>query len=282
MLERLLEIGKRVLAETDVDRVLTVALDGVVELCGAERGMILLFGEDSEPLFEEARNLARQDIERPEFEVSRSILGKVRSEGTPFWSPNVLADPSFGSRRSVLRLQILSVICLPIRHGGRIFGLVYLDNRSAMGVFTPETCALVASFAELISLAAHSALERRSLRGRVEELSRELRERYQFDSILGQDPKILEVLRLVAQVAESDVTVLVLGESGTGKELVARALHYNSRRRERPFVAVNCGALPETLLDSELFGHVRGAFTGAVADSPGWFERAAGGTIFLD
>jgi transcriptional regulator with GAF, ATPase, and Fis domain len=282
VLDRLLDIGKRVLAETDVDRVLTVALDGVIELCGAERGMILLFGEDSEPLFEEARNLARQDIERPEFEVSRSILGKVRSEGTAFWSPNVLADPALGSRRSVLRLQILSVICLPIRHGGTIFGLVYLDNRSAMGVFTPETCALVESFADFISLAAHSALERRRLRGRVEELSRELRERYRFDSILGQEPKILEVLRLVGQVAESDVTVLVLGESGTGKELVARALHYNSRRRERPFVAVNCGALPETLLDSELFGHVRGAFTGAVADSPGWFERAAGGTIFLD
>jgi Nif-specific regulatory protein len=282
MLERLLEIGKQVLAESDLDRVLTVALDGVIGICGAERGMILLFGDGGEPLFEEARNLERHDIGHPEFEVSRTILDKVRAAGVPFWSSNVLADPGVGARRSVLRLRILSVICLPIRHGGEIFGLIYLDNRSAAGVFTRDTCALVESFADLISLAAWNALERRRLAGRVEELSRELRSAYRFEAILGHDPRILEVLELVAQVADSEATVLVLGESGTGKELIARALHFNSRRRDRPFVAINCGALPETLLDAELFGHVRGAFTGAVADAPGWFERAAGGTIFLD
>jgi Nif-specific regulatory protein len=283
MLERLLTIGKRVLAESEVDRVLTTALDGMIEICGAERGMILLLDRESgEPTFEEARNLGRQDIERPEFEISRTIVAKVRAEGHTFWSPNVLDDPTVGSRQSVLRLHILSVICLPIRHEKEVFGLVYLDNRSAKGVFTAETCAVVESSAELISLAAWNALERRRLRGQVEQLSRELRSEYRFDAILGHDPKIVEVLRLVAQVADSEATVLVLGESGTGKELIAKAIHYNSRRRERPFVALNCGALPENLLDAELFGHMRGAFTGAVADSPGWFERAAGGTIFLD
>jgi Nif-specific regulatory protein len=281
MLERLLEIGKLVLAENDVRRVLAVALDGVVGLCGAERGMILLF-QGGETLFEEARGISRQDIERPELEVSRTILEKVRTEGTPFWSPNVLADPGLGSRRSVMRLQILSVICLPIRHDGEVFGLVYLDNRRATGVFTEETLAVVESFADLISLAAHNALERRRLHGHVEELARELRSQYRFDAIIGQSPPVLEALRLVSQVADSEATVLILGESGTGKELIARAIHYNSRRRERPFVAINCGALPEPLLDAELFGHVRGAYTGAVADNAGWFERAAGGTIFLD
>jgi Nif-specific regulatory protein len=282
MLKRLLEIGKLVLAENDVRRVLAVALDGVVELCGAERGMILLFAPGGEALFEEARGLGKQDIDRPEFEVSRTILEKVRTEGTPYWSPNVLADPSLGSRRSVMRLQILSVICLPIRHAGEVFGLVYLDNRRAAGVFSAETLEVVESFADLISLAAHHALERRRLHGRVEELARELRSQYRFEAIVGQSPQILEALRLVSQVADSEATVLILGESGTGKELIARAIHYNSRRRDRSFVAINCGALPETLLDAELFGHVRGAYTGAVADSAGWFERAAGGTIFLD
>jgi Nif-specific regulatory protein len=282
MLERLLEIGKLVLAESDVRRVLTVALDGVIELCGAERGMILLFAPGGEALFEEARGLGQQDIERPEFEVSRGILEKVRTEGAAFWSPNVLAEPGLGSRRSVMRLQILSVICLPIRHHGEVFGLVYLDNRRAAGVFTAETSEAVASFADLISLAAHNALERRRLAGDLEEMARELRSQYRFDAIVGHSPQLVETLRLVAQVADSEAPVLILGESGTGKELVARAIHYNSRRRDRPFVAVNCGALPETLLDSELFGHVRGAYTGAVTDSAGWFERAAGGTIFLD
>ncbi len=288
MLERLLDLGKSVLAENDLDRMLTAAIDGVIELCGAERGMILLFdpddrdGAEGEIVFETARSLDREDIARPAFEVSRTILGRVRSTGEPFWHPNVLDDPSLGHRASVLRLSILSVICQPIRDAGRVLGVVYLDNRSAEGVFTEETARLVASFSELVSLAVRNALERRRLHQRIDTLSEQLRERHDFEAIVGQDPAMVEVLRLVAQVADSDATVLVRGESGTGKELIARALHFNSRRRARPFVAVNCGALPENLLEAELFGHVRGAFTGAVRDNPGWFERAEGGTLLLD
>ncbi|HEX7184927.1 MAG TPA: GAF domain-containing protein, partial [Thermoanaerobaculia bacterium] len=163
MLERLLELGKSVLAERDLDRLLTSAIDGVIELCGAERGMILLFDPEApeEIVFETARNLAKEDIERPEFEVSRTILRKVRSEGEPFWHPNVLDDPSLGHRASVLRLLLLSVICQPIRDGGQVLGVVYLDTRRAGGVFTEETARLVASFSEFISLAARNALERR-------------------------------------------------------------------------------------------------------------------------
>jgi transcriptional regulator with GAF, ATPase, and Fis domain len=287
-LEHLLELGKSVLAERDLDRMLTTAIDGVIGLCGAERGMILLFdpegpeGTEGEIVFETARNLAREDIERPEFEVSRTILCKVRSEGRPFWHPNVLDDPTIGHRASVLRLLILSVICHPIRDGGQTLGVVYLDTRRAGSVFTEEMAGLVASFSEFISLAVRNALERRRLNQRISHLSQELRSRYDFTAIVGQDPKMLEVLELVAQIADSDATVLIQGESGTGKELIARALHFNSNRRDKPFVPVNCGALPETLLEAELFGHVRGAFTGAVRDNPGWFERANGGTLLLD
>ncbi len=117
---------------------------------------------------------------------------------------------------------------------------------------------------------------------RKNQLENELRGKYQFDSIIGHHPKMVEILRLVSRIADSDATVLIQGESGTGKELIAEALHYNSHRRDKPFIPVNCGAIPEQLLESELFGHVRGAFTGAVADKAGWFERANGGTIFLD
>jgi Nif-specific regulatory protein len=281
MLERLLELGKRVLAESDLDRMLTAAIDGVIELCGAERGMILLF-EEEQVVVETARNLGREDIERPEFEVSRTVLERVRATGEPFWHPNVLADPKLGHRASVLRLLILSVVCQPIRHGGQTLGVVYLDNRSAEGVFTEETARLVESFSEFISLAARNALDRRRLTQRISDLAAELRERYDFHAIVGHDPKMVEVLRLVGRIADSEATVLIRGESGTGKELIARALHFNSRRRARPFVPVNCGALPENLLESELFGHVRGAFTGAVRDHAGWFDRAEGGTLLLD
>ena len=285
MLERLLELGKRVLAEKDLDRLLTTALDGVIELCGAERGMILLFdpeGVSGGVVVETARNLAREDLERPELEVSRTILERVRATGEPFWNPNVLDDPGLGDRASVLRLLLLSVICQPIRDGDQVLGVVYLDTRSAERIFSEETARLVASFSELISLAARNALEQRRLQQRISALSDELRGRYDFGAIVGQDPKMLAVLKLVSQVADSDATVLIGGESGTGKELVARALHFNSRRRAKPFIPVNCGALPENLLEAELFGHTRGAFTGAVRDNPGWFERAEGGTLLLD
>lgn len=282
MHERLLELGKRVLAERDLDRLLTTAIDSVIELCGAERGMILLFDAEGAVVVETARNLAREDVERPELEVSRTILERVRATGEPFWSPNVLDDPSLGDRASVLRLLLLSVICQPIHDGDRLLGVVYLDTRSVERIFSEETARLVASFSELISLAARNALEQRQLQQRISALSDELRGRYDFAAIVGQDPKVLAVLKLVSQVADSDATVLIGGESGTGKELVARALHFNSRRRAKPFIPVNCGALPETLLESELFGHLRGAFTGAVRDNPGWFERAEGGTLLLD
>jgi len=282
MQRRLFTLGKQLLAQQDVDRVLTAALDGVIDLCGAERGMILLFGEDREVIFEQARQLDRQDIENPKFEISRSLIERVRTEGRGFWSVNVLDDPGVGHRQSVQRLGILSVICQPLRRQEEIFGLMYLDNRSAEGVFDQEAAELVAMFSDFISLAAHNALERRRLNERIAGLTERLKGREGFDRIVGQDPALLRALDMVARVASSEATVLIRGESGTGKELIARALHHQSHRREGPFVAVNCGALPENLLESELFGHVRGSFTGAVRDNPGWFGRARGGTLFLD
>src|SRR5687767_6236423 len=113
-------------------------------------------------------------------------------------------------------------------------------------------------------------------------LRKQLKKKYQFNQIIGASPKMLDVFKMVERVADTDSTILILGESGTGKELVARALHFNSRRRNAPFVPLNCSALPENLLESELFGHRKGSFTGAVADKKGLFQEADGGTIFLD
>ncbi len=135
---------------------------------------------------------------------------------------------------------------------------------------------------EEMLLTVARALERKALLSEVTHLRAQVKERYAFGSIVGPSAPMQRVLDLVARVAESDATVLVEGESGTGKELIAKAIHHASRRREGPFVAVNCGALPETLLESELFGHVKGSFTGATNHKKGLFEEATGGTIFLD
>ena len=135
---------------------------------------------------------------------------------------------------------------------------------------------------EELVLQIKNAVERHRLTREVRSLRSEIEERYQFGNIIGRNPRMQEIFRVIPQVAETDATVLIQGESGTGKELIARAVHYNSRRAEKPFVAVSCSALSETLLESELFGHERGSFTGAIRQRIGRFEKAEGGTVFLD
>jgi DNA-binding NtrC family response regulator len=135
---------------------------------------------------------------------------------------------------------------------------------------------------EEIVLVVNKALERKTLTERVKLLEEQVRERYKFENIVGNSPKMLDILKLVTQVCQTDSTVLILGESGTGKELIAQTIHNNSPRKDKPFVIVNCSALPEGLQDSEFFGHIKGAFTGAIKNRKGLFEEAHQGTIFLD
>lgn len=281
-LQQLLTIGKEILAELDIDLVLTTAMDQLIEISAAERGIIVLFGEKGENLFQTARNLQKKDIDRPEFEISRTIINKVKSESKPMYLLNAMQEKSLQKSKSVEELKILSVMCLPLDYQGRTFGVIYLDNRTIKGAFKAQTFAFVATFAEFISLAARHALERKQLQSRQQALEDALRSRYDFDAIIGRASKMMQVLELVSQVAESDAPVLIEGESGTGKELISHAIHYNSPRRGKPLVRVNCAAFPENLLESEFFGYEKGAFTGAFKHHKGKFEQADGGTIFLD
>jgi len=280
--QQLFEIGKHLLAESTVDKLLSVALDKTIEISDAERGMIILFGEEEEILFQAARNLNQEDIEHPKFEISRTIINSVKKDKQPIYLHNALEDSSYKKSSSVKRLKILSVICLPLIFEKEVFGVTYLDNRTVKGVFKQDTFELVLELTNFISLAAYQALFCSQLSNRVSELEAELRGKYKFEAIVGNHPKMIDVLKLVSQIADSNATVLIQGESGTGKELIARAIHFNSSRLDKPIIPVNCGALPENLLESELFGHVKGAFTGAIKDRVGWFEKANKGTIFLD
>ena len=281
MKNKLFQIGKQIIAETNIDSVLTVAMDGLIEITDAERGMILLF-EKKQIIFETVRNLNKEDIRNPKFEVSQTIINNVKKDGKGLCFLNALEETKFRNSDSIDRLKILSVICLPLKHEANLFGVIYLDNRTVMGVFEKEAYQLAEEFADFISLAAYNALERKHLLNHVSSLESELRSKFSFDSIIGHDPKMVEILKTVSKIANTDATVLITGESGTGKELIAHALHTHSSRNDKMFTPINCGALPENLLESEIFGHVKGAFTDASKDKQGWFEKADGGTIFLD
>lgn len=281
-LQQLLKVGKEILAELDLDRVLTAAMDHLIEISGAERGIIVLFDEQGEPLFQTARRLEKKDLEHPEFQISRTIIDKVKSARQPIYLPNAMEDAALQKSKSVDLLHILSVICLPLMQGEEIFGVIYLDNRTVQGAFKPDTFTFVQSFTDFISLAAHHVLECRRLHDRQQALEDELRTRCDFNAIIGHSPKMLQVLEMISQITDTTAPVLIEGESGTGKELVAQAIHHNSHRRDQPLLCLNCAAFPENLLESEFFGHERGAFTGAYKRHKGMFERADGGTIFLD
>jgi transcriptional regulator with GAF, ATPase, and Fis domain len=265
-----------------LDRVLELAINRVIEISGADRGMIIFFDAEGKIIFETAKNLNKEDLDHPEFAVGRAIIDKIQVEEKLVCLRQPFEEISPAHNLTTAPPKIFSVIGIPLQYPKKIFGAIYLDNRTEGKTFKPAACSLIHALADFIAIAAHHVLDRKRLYGQTVALEAALREKYRFESIVGHDPQMLAVLKLVAQIADTDAAVLIQGESGTGKELIARALHYNSHRSAHFFVPINCAAIPENLLESELFGHTRGAFTGAIRDKAGWFERANGGTIFLD
>jgi transcriptional regulator with GAF, ATPase, and Fis domain len=275
------DLASDMLAEADVERIIATFIDRFIVFSKAERGMVILFDKNDRPLFQVARHFDR-DIKHPEYEISRTIIDKVKREKAPLCLPNALEHDELDGSNSVARLKILSVMCFPLLHDRDCFGIVYLDNRSVRGIFKEAQFEAAKAFCDFIAPVAWRALECHNMRLRIESLETQLNRDIYFETIAGSDPVFINILKLVDRVADTDAPVIIQGESGTGKELIARALHQKSRRCDQPFIAINCAALPENLLESELFGHVKGAFTGAYKDKSGWFARADQGTIFLD
>jgi len=194
---------------------------------------------------------------------------------------DALHDAQWSSSSSVVNLKLCSVMCAPLMREGEPLGVIYLGNDSVVSLFDERDLEVLTVFTAQASLLVHNALLLHGLR-RENEALRQAVQQNQFGEIIGAGASMREVFRRIEKVAMTDVSVLISGETGTGKELVAREIHRRSARAAGPFVAVNCGAIPESLLESELFGHVRGAFTGAVATRDGKFQAASGGTLFLD
>jgi Nif-specific regulatory protein len=248
----------------------------VFEAVPAERGAILLVGEDGRLVSELGLDRAG-DVSRA-VEVSRTVVRQVVEEGTAVLAADLI-EGGFASSESLRAARLSSLLCAPLVLYGRALGAVYLTAADPATHFDEGHLQLVTAICGVAAVALDNARRAERLESENDLLRAEASVEH---GMIGESAAMKKVYQFIARVAPADTTVLIRGESGTGKELAARALHHNGPRRERPFVAINCAALTETLLESELFGHERGAFTGALAQKKGKLEVADGGTLFLD
>ncbi|MEC8253157.1 MAG: sigma 54-interacting transcriptional regulator [Planctomycetota bacterium] len=316
-----LQIARALNEEQDLARLLTQIVDAAIQICGAERGFLILKEGQQDasdaPSVEVARNFAQEEVLSPEFKISRTIANRVMETGVAELTTNAQEDDRFRDLQSVTDLRLRSVLCIPIRTHSEVGGVLYVDNRLQQHVFQEREKTLLMSLSDhagtaIVNARAMEDLRRKqlelqaaldrvdqlngALKGQLQETTSELsqireeissqsllvRSKYDYRQIVGSGGAMRAVFDLLDKYIEADDPVLVTGDSGTGKELVARAIHVHSGRSQQAFVSENCAALPESLLESELFGYVKGAFTGATANKKGLLEAACGGVLFLD
>ncbi len=277
-LRLLYRVSRSLLREGEYGELLAGLLDAAIAGLGADRGFVLVRdGESFRATV--ARNFRSQALEQAEQEVSTSIAGTVVLEGSTLLVNDALDSAEFRNKPSVKRLALRSVLCAPLESGDGTFALLYLENRDIANRFTERHRQLLDEICAVAAPRLRTAVAIEEARRRARELESSLGS---SDGILTADAGMAALLQTVRQVAPTDLPALIQGETGTGKELIARALYRHSRRAQGAFVALNCAAIPDTLIESELFGYVRGAFTGAHRDRIGLIGSAHRGTVFLD
>jgi len=286
----LYEITTAIHLTMDLRKALYKVLDLLSQHLGMNRSSITILNpENSEIHIELAYGISAAARIKGRYRLGEGITGRVIESGKPIAVPDITAEPLFLSRtgaRAKPEKGQISFICVPIKEGNRVIGALSVD----LALHEPKPLDEDVHFLTIISslIAQKVALldkierEKEQLSEDNLRLRKELSKKYSFSNIIGNSRKMQEVFYLITQVAKSNANVLLLGESGTGKELVANAIHYNSLRADKPFIKVNCAALPANLVEAELFGFEKGAFTGASRQKEGKFELANGGTIFLD
>ncbi|HSZ83540.1 MAG TPA: sigma 54-interacting transcriptional regulator [Polyangia bacterium] len=278
--KKIFEFSQKLMGSYELPTLLDQLLDVTIQVSNADKGFLVLM-ESGEPVVKVARNLRRETITDAVSQLSDSILARVVKTRKPVIISDALSDEEFKNSLSVVNLKLTSVMCVPLLERGNILGVIYVGNDNVAQLFEESHMEVLTIFASQASLLIRNALLVNELQLDKRSLEQQI-ERIRFGEILGSSPRMQEVFRKVQKVATTDISVLVTGETGTGKELIARELHNRSQRAKGPFVTINCGAIPENLLESELFGHVRGAFTGAVSTKQGRFQAADRGTLFLD
>lgn len=275
-LSALMKISATINSVYDLEELQKRLLEEIFETIPAKRGVILLL-EDGD--FSSVFALDRLADAKNEIAISRTVVQQVISEGVALLSNDLSANENLLNAESIIKSKTQSLLCVPLTFVDKTLGVIYLDTDEANARFDRDHLQLLTAIAGIAVVAIQNARRIEWLESERQRLSEEtLLER----NMIGESEAMEKVFHFIAKAAPTDSTVLINGESGTGKELAARAIHLNSSRRDKPFVAINCAALTETLLESELFGHEKGAFTGAVSQKKGKFEIANSGTLFLD
>ncbi len=256
-------------------------LDRAIAFTRADRGFIVVRERGS---FQEKYQVHfdRGKISPHKRKFSRTLVKKAIASQEVLLVEDPAEDPVLSRQESVINMGSSSVLVAPLAAEGEVYAVIYMEKQGGGSSFDARAPAFMAEFSLLAAAAFQHALERERLARLQEIFSRDRRDGFDDGGIIGRHPKMVALLEMVAQVAPSNATVLISGETGSGKEKIAEAIYLNSERLQRPFVTVHCGALPETLFEAELFGHTRGAFSGADRERPGRIARASGGTLFID
>jgi Nif-specific regulatory protein len=276
----LYEVGKAIsLHLEDSYHMMDEILSAALRTLDAERGFIALVDENTGDLTCESVRDNTGDQEPEKLEVSRTIIHKVLKDGVSILTANALKDSQFRDVKSVREYSIRSAVCAPLLFREEVMGVVYLDNRASAGSFSQDDMMFLTALCHQAGIAMRNAWLHRQVAQENIRLEKALKPKFQ---VMGESEEMKKVFAAIKKVAPSELTVLIQGATGTGKELVAQAIHSLSPRRDQPFIPLNCAAIPKELIESELFGHEKGAFTHAVSMRQGKFELADGGTIFLD
>jgi len=280
-IDRLKEISTWVSSVQDLDRLLELIIETATRMMDAKASSLLLVDPKTRKLyFKVATGEKKIDVKKFQIEIGQGIAGVVAQTGEPLLIQNVAKDPRWYKQISEsIGFKTKSIACVPMKVKGDIIGVVEIIDKADGGTIQNEDLKLLSVFADLAALAIGNARKIAHDRREIRDLREELYSRFE---IIGESQAVRKVISDAIKVANSKTSTLILGESGTGKELLARLIHRAGARKEEPMIVLNCAALPETLLEDELFGHEKGAYTGATNRKIGKFELADNGTIFLD
>lgn len=286
-LETLYRISQAMAHQHDVSALFKEVFDIMDNEMGMARGTLTLRQPGTDIfVIEASRGLTAHEQERGQYQIGEGITGRVAQTGKPAIVPDISKDPRFLNLTGSRKNKQIAFLCVPITYRRDVIGTISIDRKAANAEELQKDLYFLQLVANVLAEAVAGIREQLEERSNLIEenirLRRELDDRYRPANIIGNCSSMRAVFEQIAQVADSSATVLVRGESGTGKELVARAIHHASSRKEGKFISVNCAALPENLIESELFGHEKGSFTGAAQQRRGRFELAHGGTLFLD